>query len=102
MYTLRAPQVDAVGYLVKRGVADKARVGVYGWSYGGYMTLMCLCKAPDVFCAGVSGAPVTHWNTYDTHYTERYMSTPAANKEGYEEGSVMAHVDKMRGALMLV
>ena len=56
---------------------------MFGWSYGGYMTLMCLMQAPDAFAAGVAGAPVTDWALYDTHYTERYLSTPAANADGY-------------------
>ena len=66
------------------------------------MALMCLCKAPSVFHCGVSGAPVTHWDGYDTHYTERFMSTPEKNPEGYKEGSVMAHLSHMTGQVMLV
>jgi dipeptidyl-peptidase-4 len=66
------------------------------------MSAMLLCKAPDVFHAAVSGAPVTHWDGYDTHYTERYMQTPQTNPDGYDEGSVMKHVAKMKGKLMLV
>ena len=58
---------------------DPARVGVYGWSYGGYMAAMCLARAPETFKVAVSGAPVTHWDGYDTHYTERYMGTPSEN-----------------------
>lgn len=97
-------QVAAVKYLVGRGIADAARVGLYGWSYGGYMTLMGLTKAPDVFRAGVSGAPVTHWDGYDTHYTERYMATPATNAAGFEAGAVMPHVVALtdENKLMLV
>jgi dipeptidyl-peptidase-4 len=66
------------------------------------MTLMSLLKAPDVFTAGVAGAPVTDWDGYDTHYTERYMGTPADNEAGYREGSVLTHVDGLRGMLLLV
>ena len=62
---------------------DAKRIGIFGWSYGGYMALMCLMQAPDSFAAGVAGAPVTDWALYDTHYTERYLSTPAANAAGY-------------------
>lgn len=69
-----------------KGLADPARVGIYGWSYGGYATAMCLCKAPSTFRVGVSGAPVTAWDGYDTHYTERYMGTPEENAEGYRYG----------------
>jgi len=96
-------QVALVKHLTEeRTIGDKTNVGVYGWSYGGYMSAMLLCKAPDVFHAAVSGAPVTHWDGYDTHYTERYMQTPQTNPDGYDEGSVMKHVAKMKGKLMLV
>lgn len=95
-------QVDGVRWLVSQGLADPDRVGVYGWSYGGYMTLMCLCRAPDVFRMGVAGAPVTHWDGYDTHYTERYMGTPDSNSDGYRVSSVMSHVENLQGALLLV
>lgn len=95
-------QVDGVRWLVERGLADPARVGVMGWSYGGYMALMCLAQAPDVFRVAVAGAPVTAWDGYDTAYTERYMGTPQSNPEGYAEGSVQRHVEGIRGKLLLV
>jgi len=95
-------QVDGVGWLVAQGLADPARVGVYGWSYGGYMACMCLARAPETFKMAVAGAPVTHWDGYDTHYTERYMGTPQSNPAGYQVSSVMPHVDNLRGKLMLV
>jgi dipeptidyl-peptidase-4 len=95
-------QVDGVRWLVEQGLADPARVGIYGWSYGGYMSLMCLCQAPDVFRAAVSGAPVTHNDGYDTHYTERYMGKPQDDPERYDLSSVMHYVDKMTGKLLLV
>ena len=96
-------QVALVQHLtVDKKVADSKNVGVYGWSYGGYMSAMLLCKAPETFHVGVAGAPVTHWDGYDTHYTERYMQTPATNPKGYDEGSVMKHVEQMTGRLMLV
>jgi dipeptidyl-peptidase-4 len=85
-------QVAVVEALVARGLVDPERVGINGWSYGGYMSAMALAKAPATFKAAVAGAPVTHWDGYDTHYTERYMGTPATNPEGYERSSVMAHV----------
>ena len=74
-------QVDLVKHLTSLKIADPERVGIYGWSYGGYMAAMCLAKASDVFHVGVSGAPVTSWDGYDTHYTERYMGTPQENEE---------------------
>ncbi len=95
-------QVDGVRWLVEQGVADPDRVGIYGWSYGGYMAAMCLAQAPETFKVAVAGAPVTHYDGYDTHYTERYMGQPADNPQGYEAGSVMHHVDKMTGKLLLV
>jgi dipeptidyl-peptidase-4 len=96
-------QVDGVRWLVKRGLADPERVGIYGWSYGGYMALMCLARAADTFKIAVAGAPVTHWDGYDTCYTERYMGTAQSNPQGYEESNVMFfHVDKIRGKLLLV
>jgi dipeptidyl-peptidase-4 len=96
-------QVDGVRQLTATvPEADAGRVGVYGWSYGGYMALMCLARAPDVFRAAVAGAPVTHWDGYDTHYTERYMGRPADNPTGYRLSSVMAHVANIRGRLLLV
>jgi len=75
---------------------------MYGWSYGGYMAAMCLLKAPDVFKAAVAGAPVSDWDGYDTHYTERYMETPQANPDGYQDGALMTHVEKLRGQLLIV
>jgi dipeptidyl-peptidase-4 len=95
-------QVAGVRWLITQGFADPRRIGVTGWSYGGYMTLMCLLKAPDLFRAGVAGAPVTDWDGYDTHYTERYMGTPADNAAGYREGSVLTHVDRLQRKLLLV
>jgi len=96
-------QVAVVEHLVARGLADPERVGINGWSYGGYLSAMALAKAPTTFKAAVAGAPVTHWDGYDTHYTERYLGTPQANAEGYERSSVMAHVGGLRDRhLMLV
>ena len=66
------------------------------------MAAMALARAPDVFQVGVAGAPVTSWYGYDTHYTERYMGTPAENAEGYARSAVMTHVDNIQGALLLV
>ncbi len=95
-------QVRGVQFLVESGIADPKRVGVYGWSYGGYMALLCLAKAPEVFRAAVAGAPVTEWEGYDTHYTERYMATPAENPDGYRESSVLNVASQIRGKLMVV
>lgn len=95
-------QVDGVNWLIERGLADPERVGIYGWSYGGYMAAMCLARAPQTFRCAVAGAPVTHWDGYDTHYTERYMGLPAENPQGYQQSSVLAHVKTMVGRLLIV
>jgi len=96
-------QRKGVAWLRAQPWVDGARIGVHGWSNGGYMSLMLLAKAPDDYACGVSGAPVTDWALYDTHYTERYMHLPAANAEGYREASVFTHVDGIRpGALLLI
>eukprot|EP00640_Fibrocapsa_japonica_P001162 CAMPEP_0113940496 /NCGR_PEP_ID=MMETSP1339-20121228/6620_1 /TAXON_ID=94617 /ORGANISM="Fibrocapsa japonica" /LENGTH=435 /DNA_ID=CAMNT_0000944351 /DNA_START=1 /DNA_END=1308 /DNA_ORIENTATION=+ /assembly_acc=CAM_ASM_000762 len=98
-------QEDAVHFAASKGLVDVQRgVGVYGWSYGGYMAALCLCLAPDTFRVAVSGAPVTSWDGYDTHYTERYMGTPQNNPGGYKRGSVLEHCAGLRAhaRLMLV
>jgi dipeptidyl-peptidase-4 len=95
-------QVEGVRWLGTLGFADTSRVGIYGWSYGGYMTLMALFTAPDVFKAGVCGAPVTFHEGYDTAYTEKYMSTPTDNAEGYRRSSPLSYVDQLRGRLLLI
>ena len=95
-------QVDGVRWLVDQGLADAKRVGIFGWSYGGYMTLMCLAKAPEVFKVGVAGAPVTDQAGYDTAYSERYLATPQTNPDGYRETSVLTHARNIRGKLLLV
>jgi dipeptidyl-peptidase-4 len=95
-------QVDGVRWLVAQGLTDPRRVGITGWSYGGYMSLMCLAKAPDVFTVAVAGAPVTDYAGYDTAYTERYLETPATNADGYAQTSVLTCVDQIRGHLLLI
>jgi dipeptidyl-peptidase 4 len=75
---------------------------VYGWSYGGYMTLMLLGQSPGTFKAGVAGAPVTDFRLYDTHYTERYLGTPAENPEGYRLSNVMTYAGAIRDRLLIM
>jgi dipeptidyl-peptidase-4 len=91
-----------VEFLRSQSYVDPARIGIFGWSYGGYMTLMCLMQAPDSFAAGVAGAPVTDWSLYDTHYTERYLSTPQANAAGYAASNVLTYAGQLRRPLLLV
>jgi dipeptidyl-peptidase-4 len=81
---------------------DASRIGVHGWSNGGYMTLMLLARGSDRYACGVAGAPVTDWALYDSHYTERYMGHPADNAEGYREASVFSHLDGLRSPLLLI
>ncbi len=95
-------QVRGVRWLVDNRQVDPDRVGIYGWSYGGYMTLMALLKAPEVFKVGVAGAPVTDFRLYDTAYTERYMETADTNLAGYVEGSVLPLVDRLSGDLLII
>jgi dipeptidyl-peptidase-4 len=78
------------------------RIGCYGWSYGGYLSLMLLAKAGDVVRACVAGAPVTDWALYDTHYTERYMDHPEANADGYRRGNVLEYAERIDGELLLI
>ena len=82
--------------------ADLGNLGIFGHSYGGYMTLMSLCKAPNVFKAGVAVAPVSDWRLYDSHYTERYMGLPEENAEAYQQSSVIAHLAELSNPLLLM
>lgn len=95
-------QLTGVQWLVKHHEVDPNRIGIYGWSYGGYMTLMAMFKAPEIFRVGVAGAPVTDFRFYDTAYTERYMQTPETNPKGYAEGSTINYVDRLQGHLMVI
>jgi dipeptidyl-peptidase-4 len=95
-------QLAGVDFLKQLGWVDAKRIGIFGWSYGGYMTLIALMKAPGVFAAGVSVAPVTDWRLYDTHYTERYLGAPAENEKGYHESNVFPYVDGLSGDLLIV
>ncbi|MFT5823518.1 MAG: dipeptidyl-peptidase-4 [Crocinitomix sp.] len=81
---------------------DKDRIGVMGWSYGGYMASLCLTKGADVFKMGIAVAPVTNWRWYDNIYTERFMRTPQENPEGYDDNSPVNHVEKMKGKYLLI
>ncbi|MGA2710893.1 MAG: S9 family peptidase [Steroidobacteraceae bacterium] len=97
-----ADQVQGARWLAAQGYVDASRIGVWGWSYGGYMSLMLMFKAPEVFRAGVAGAPVTDWTLYDTHYTERYLGKPQDNAAGYEQSSVLPYADKLQGKLLIL
>ncbi len=94
-------QVEGVEFLLSLGFVDKDRVGIHGHSYGGYMTLMAMFKAGDTFSAGVSGAPVTDWLLYDTHYTERYMGNPTVVSEAYTAASVFPYAKNLKNPLLI-
>jgi len=97
-----ADQLKGVEWLKAQPWVDGSRIGVQGWSNGGYMTLMLLAKASDQYACGVAGAPVTDWGLYDTHYTERYMNLPAANVDGYREARVLTHIAGLTSPLLLI
>jgi dipeptidyl-peptidase 4 len=102
---LGVPEIDdqaaGVKALRERAYVDKNRVGIYGTSYGGYASALCLLRYPDVFQAAAASSPPTSWYHYDTIYTERYMWIPQENKDGYEAGNAMNFVDKLKGRLMI-
>ena len=95
-------QLRAVEWLTQQPFVDASRIGVHGWSYGGYMTLRLLLAAPTTFACGISGAPVTDWAMYETGYTERYMDTPAENAEGYRAASCLPFVEQLQRPLLVV
>jgi len=96
-------QVAGIDWLAKQSFVDPKRIGVFGWSYGGFMTLRLLAAASDKIAMGVSVAPVTDWALYDTHYTERYVGgTPKSVPQAYEQSGVFAHLDGMKSKLLLI
>ena len=95
-------QLDGLAFLRSLPFVDTNRFGIWGWSYGGYMTLYALTHAPDVFRCGVAGAPVTDWKFYDTIYTERYMSTPKENPSGYKTSSPLAAADRLKSRVLVI
>ena len=95
-------QIETAKYLASQPFIDGNRIGVQGWSYGGYMSSLCLLKGADHFKAAIAVAPVTNWRYYDSIYTERYMQTPQENGDGYDDNSPINHVDKLKGKYLLV
>jgi dipeptidyl-peptidase-4 len=95
-------QLAGVEHLKSLPYVDPARLGIFGWSYGGYMTLYAVTHAPKVFASAVAGAPVTDWKHYDTIYTERYMGTPESNPKGYETSSPLAKAADLEADLLIV
>ncbi len=97
-----ADQVVGARWLGSQSFVDPKRMGVWGWSYGGYMSLNLMFKAPELFRAGVAGAPVTDWTLYDTHYTERYLGRPQDNAAGYAASAASAYAKDLKGNLLVM
>ena len=97
-----ADQIEAAGLIGKYSYVDSTRIGIFGWSYGGFMASLAITKGADVFSTAVAVAPVTNWRYYDNIYTERYMRTPKVNKEGYDDNSPIKYVDRIKGHYLLV
>lgn len=95
-------QLKGVEYLKSLPYVDSKRMGVHGWSFGGFMTTSLMLRHPGVFKVGVAGGPVMDWSMYEVMYTERYMDTPQQNPQGYEESNLLTKVKNLRGKLMLI
>ena len=95
-------QIDAAKVIGNYSYVDKTRIGIFGWSYGGFMASNCLFKGADVFKMAIAVAPVTNWRFYDSIYTERYLQTPQENASGYDENSPINHVSKLKGNFLLI
>ncbi len=97
-----ADQKEGVSHLLSLGFVDPKRLGIYGWSYGGYMTLFSLTHAPGLFRAGIAGAPLTDWRNYDSIYTDRYMGLPSDNPNGYRASSPLTNASNLMAKLFLI
>ena len=97
-----ADHIQAVKFLRSLPYVDDDRIGIWGWSYGGFTTTTCLLRGNDYFKMGVAVAPVTDWRNYDTIYTERYLDQPQDNPSGYEQSSALAYADQLHGKLLLI
>ena len=95
-------QIDAAKIIGKYAFVDASRIGIFGWSYGGFMSSNCILKGADVFKMAIAVAPVTNWRFYDSIYTERYLQTPQENASGYDQNSPINFVDKLKGNFLLV
>jgi dipeptidyl-peptidase 4 len=97
-----ADQMEGINYLFTLPFVDSNRIGVHGWSYGGFMTTSLMLNYPDIFKVGVAGGPVTDWSYYEVMYGERYMDMPVENPEGYKLSSTLTQIKNLRGRLMLI
>lgn len=95
-------QIEAAKYFGSLPFIDKDRIGIFGWSYGGYMSSLCISKGADYYKAAIAVAPVTNWRYYDNVYTERFMRTPQENADGYDMNSPINHVEKLKGNYLLI
>ena len=95
-------QIATAAYLGNLPFVEKSRIGIFGWSFGGYLSSLCITKGADQFKLAIAVAPVTNWKWYDSIYTERYMRTPAENEKGYEENSPVNFADRLKGKYLLV
>lgn len=95
-------QIEAAEFLTQKDYIDEERVGIWGWSYGGYMTALCMTLGAETFDMGISVAPVSTWRLYDTIYTERFLKRPQDNPEGYDKYSPINHADKLEGDFLLI
>lgn len=97
-----ADQIEAAKYIGSLTYVDSKRIGIYGWSYGGFMSLSCLLKGNDVFKLAIAVAPVTNWRYYDNIYTERFMQKPQDNANGYDQNSPLNFADRLKGKLLVI
>jgi dipeptidyl-peptidase-4 len=95
-------QLKGVDYLKSLPYVDAKRIGVHGWSFGGFMTTTLMTRSPETFKVGAAGGPVIDWTYYEIMYTERYMDSPQDNKEGYEKNNLLGYVDKLKGKLLMI
>ncbi|ACU07898.1 Dipeptidyl peptidase IV [Flavobacteriaceae bacterium 3519-10] len=95
-------QIAAAKWFGNQSYIDKSRIGIFGWSFGGYMASLALTKGADVFKTGIAVAPVTNWRYYDTVYTERFLRTPQENPKGYDENSPTEYADLLKGKFLLI
>lgn len=95
-------QIEGAKHFAKMPFVDPSRIGIWGWSYGGYMSSLALMKGNDVFKTAIAVAPVTTWRYYDTIYTERYLQTPQLNAAGYDDNSPITHVNMLKGNFLLI
>jgi len=95
-------QIEGAKYLGNLPYIDKSRIGIWGWSYGGYMSSLCMTVGADYFKTGIAVAPVTTWRYYDTIYTERFLKRPQDNPSGYDDNSPITHAAKLKGNFLLI